>query len=234
MSDVHRPVDTVVFDVDGTLVDSERDGHRVAFNLAFEEFGLSDHWDVETYGELLTVAGGARRLAHWFRAHGVPADVAREQAGRAHRRKTELMADLVTTGRITARPGVIELIDWLRDRGADVHVATTGTRAWVAPLLDRLFRGRFGTVVTGTEVTRLKPDPAAYLEVVRIAGACADRTVAVEDSANGLQAARNAGLRCVVSRNPYTRADDFTGASLVVDDLSDPAVRAWFDRRIAR
>jgi beta-phosphoglucomutase-like phosphatase (HAD superfamily) len=52
----------LIFDVDGTLSDTERDGHRVAFNQAFDEFGINWHWSVETYGELLAVTGGKERM----------------------------------------------------------------------------------------------------------------------------------------------------------------------------
>ena len=61
----------VIFDVDGTLVDSERHGHRVAFNLAFEEFGLPYRWGEEEYGELLRTTGGRRRIDGYLRSKGV-------------------------------------------------------------------------------------------------------------------------------------------------------------------
>ena len=76
-----RPA-AAIFDVDGTLVDSERDGHRVAFNLAFEQLGMDDRWDVGTYGELLTVTGGRRRLVHYLKSQGRP-DEDREAGGPA-------------------------------------------------------------------------------------------------------------------------------------------------------
>ena len=224
----------VVFDVDGTLVDSERDGHRVAFNAAFEEAGLPDRWDVPTYGRLLAVAGGAQRLAHWFEQSGRSASEAQELAERLHPRKTAIMRDLVGQGRIAPRPGVVELIDGLGAAGVPMHVATTGTRAWVEPLLDRLFGDRFGTVVTGTEVPDLKPSPAAYLEVLRLTRCSPDDTLAVEDSANGVRAAVAAGLRCVATVNPYTRAQDMSGAFLVSDGFTDPALVSWFRHRLPR
>ena len=224
----------VVFDVDGTLVDSERDGHRVAFNAAFQEAGLPDRWDVTTYGRLLHVAGGAKRLAFWFENTGRSPVEAWRLAERLHVRKTEIMRGLIEDGRVQARPGVHRLLDELDAGGVPVHVATTGTRAWVEPLLTRVFGPRFQTVVTGTEVPELKPSPAVYQEVLRRTGAPADRTVAVEDSANGVKAAVAAGLRCLAAHNPYTRQDDLSGAALVADGLNDPALVAWFHRRIPR
>jgi HAD superfamily hydrolase (TIGR01509 family) len=221
-----------IFDVDGTLVDSERDGHRVAFNAAFENAGLADRWDVPTYGELLRTAGGAQRLAEWFRRQGRGEDESRELATRLHRDKTRIMRRLVEEGHVQPRPGVRRLLDDLRARNAPVHVATTGSRAWVEPLLDAVFGQRFATVVTGTEVGDLKPSPAVYVEVLRRAGIGPEETVAVEDSGNGVRAATSAGLTCLVATNDYTRDDEFAGASLVADGVHDPALLSWFATRM--
>lgn len=225
------PLSAVIFDVDGTLVDSERDGHRVAFNVAFEEFGLPDRWDVETYGRLIRTAGGRQRLAAWFRSRGRTHTEAVELANRLHRRKTEIMRELVQDGLIGPRPGVIALLDRLAVARVPVHVATTGTRTWVEPLLSGVFGDRFDIVVTGSEVTELKPDPAVYLEVIRRIGS-ADGVLAVEDSANGVSAASSAGLPVVATANPYTREDDFTGATLITDRFDDPRLAEWFTTRL--
>jgi HAD superfamily hydrolase (TIGR01509 family) len=225
-------LEAVVFDVDGTLVDSERDGHRIAFNLAFEEAGLRDRWDVPTYGRLLRITGGVRRLTYWFERTGWSPDDARQRALDLHRTKTQHMRALVLSGRIPPRPGARRLVSDVRASGAGVHVATTGTRAWVEPLLHQVFGRHFDVVVTGSEVTDLKPSPAVYREVLARTGCDPARTVAVEDSANGLRAATSAGLRCVVASNAYTCGDDFTGAGLVAEGLDDPALVAWFARRL--
>lgn len=220
----------VVFDVDGTLVDSERDGHRVAFNTAFTEAGLPDHWDVETYGRLLAITGGAHRLAHWFENTGRSPTESWDLAQRLHRRKTVIMRDMVSEGQIQPRPGAVELIDRLRTGGIRLHVATTGTRAWVAPLLAHTFGAVFDTIVTGTEVPQLKPHPAVYREVLERTGLLPEQAVAVEDSANGVRAAVSAGLRCVAAQNSYTRTHDLSAAQLVADGLDDPELVTWFDR----
>ena len=210
----------VVFDLDGTLADTERDGHRVAFNEAFEAAGLPYRWDVEEYGRLLAITGGRRRLEHYLRDQGHEPAEAEALAADLHRDKTERFTALVRSGAVSARPGVRELIAELRAAGIATAVATTGRDEWVGPLLEQLFEpAAFDVVVTGDDVSELKPDPEVYHVTLRRLDTPARHTVAVEDSALGLQAALRAEVRCVVVPNDYTRDQDFTGAAAVLPDL---------------
>ncbi|MEU6574818.1 HAD-IA family hydrolase [Streptomyces sp. NPDC046805] len=229
-----RPQGVVVFDVDGTLVDSERDGHRIAFDAAFAAAGLPYRWSVEAYGRLLTITGGRRRIATFLERQGYGSDEAAALADVLHADKTARFRAMVEQGRVPARPGVPELIAELMDAGVTLAVATTGTREWVEPLLERLFgAGTFAEVVTGTEVPALKPDPSVYREVLERLGVSPAEALAVEDSANGLTAALGAGLRCVVVTNDYTRGQDFTGALRAYDDFNDPRASALLRRHAA-
>jgi len=217
-SEAPNRLEAVVLDVDGTLVDSERDGHRVAFNRAFEEAGLDDRWDVDLYGRLLEVTGGERRLNAYFEDRGMPEDERRELAGTLHARKTEIFTDMASRGEIEPRPGVIELLEELERAGVRLAVATTGSRQWVGPLLDRLFGlERFEVVVTSAEAPERKPDPSAHTMALERLGLAASAAPAVEDSVNGWRAAKAAGLACVVVVNDYTREQDFDGADLILD-----------------
>lgn len=219
----HHPLRAVIFDVDGTLADTERDGHRVAFNEAFAAAGLDYRWDVAEYGELLTTTGGRRRLERYLRSRQHPPEEATALATKLHKDKTRRFAALIRTGALDARPGTAQLISELRAEKVATAVATTGTSDWVLPLLDTLFGlDVFDVVVTGSDVTDLKPHPAVYHETLTRLGISASQAVAIEDSANGVQAAQAAGLRCVAVVNGYTQDQDLSGAVAVLDDLARP------------
>ena len=195
----------------------------MAFNLAFERLGLPHRWGEEDYGRLLEIPGGEHRLRWYLTAQGLPGEEAAGLARDLHRLKQELFLDLMRLGAAPLRPGVDRLLDELAAAGVRVAVATTAGSTWVVELLRTLLgaerAGRFVTVVTGEDVTFRKPDPEAYLIALDRLGCAASAAVAVEDSAVGVGAAKGAGLACLVVRNAYTLAHDFTRADLVVEDL---------------
>jgi HAD superfamily hydrolase (TIGR01509 family) len=219
----------VVFDLDGTLADTERDGHRVAFNRAFAEHRLPVFWDIEHYGCLLAVTGGRRRIVADLSRRDETADLAADEtalselAAAVHRTKTRLFAEEVRRGGIAPRPGVRELVADLTAHRVPVAVATTGTREWAEPLVEHLLGvGTARVTVFGDDVRALKPDPEAYLLALERLGVTAGETVAVEDAAPGLAAARAAGLATVVVTNHYTRRHDLRGAALLREEFDVP------------
>ena len=215
-------LEAVIFDLDGTLVDTEQTGHRVAFNEAFEHFGIDDHWDRDTYRALLAVTGGERRLRTWFADErstattlGEPAR--QDLAARIHAWKTARFADMATSGGLQARAGVGNLLDELVADRVRIAVATTGSRTWVDPLLDTTFGARrFEVVVTGDDVLDRKPNPEAYWLTLRLLGLPAHVGVAVADSGPGFRAARAAGTAVVVVTNDESDLDEVSGGDLVV------------------
>ncbi len=214
---------SVIFDLDGTLADSERHGHRVAFNRAFEEFDLPDRWDEEHYGRLLKIAGGKERLKRHFGDRGVSEAELDELVPALHAKKNEAFVDLVGEGRIPARPGAVRIVDELGDSGVRLAIATTGTPEWVRPLLDELFEeGRFEVILTAEEVPDKKPDPAVFEVALKHLDVSPDEVLVIEDSAKGLQAAKAIDLACIVVVNDYTKDEDFEGADLVVDGFGEP------------
>jgi HAD superfamily hydrolase (TIGR01509 family) len=226
-------VSAVIFDCDGVLADTERHGHLPAFNRMFEELGLPVRWDEDEYGRRLRIGGGKERLTSlltpdFVREAGLPTDEegqAREVA-RWHRRKTEIYTALVSEGRVPARPGVRRLATEALDAGWTLAVASTSAEASVRATLEHAVgaatASRFAAVLAGDVVARKKPAPDIYLLALERLGADPASVVVVEDSANGLDAATAAGLRCIVTVNGYTEAERFDDALIVVDRLGDP------------
>lgn len=219
----------LIWDVDGTVAETERDGHRVAFNLAFDDVGIGWHWDVPTYGALLHVTGGRERLLDWMQGRcDAPATAeARDAlAQRLHRRKNQIYAQLVAQGGIDARPGVRRLMDECARGGVAMAIATTTSRSNVDALFSSLFgadwRQRFAAVVCAEDAPIKKPDPQAYHLTLQRLGVAPVEAFALEDSPNGLRAALACGIRCGITRSAYFADAVFDGAAWVRDDLERP------------
>jgi HAD superfamily hydrolase (TIGR01509 family) len=217
----------LVFDCDGVIVDTERDGHRKAFNAAFAAVGIPDRWDVATYGDLLAIAGGKERMRTWFDRQGWPPAAADRDAfvQELHRRKTDLFMEIVAAGRLPLRPGVARLVDEAIAAGVPLAICSTSNERAVELVADLMLgreRRRRFLILAGDVVARKKPDPAIYLLAAERLGADPSRCVVVEDSRNGLLAAKRASMRCVVTKSCYTAGEDFHEADAVYEDLGDP------------
>jgi len=214
----------LLWDVDGTLADTERDGHRVAFNLAFEEAGLARQWDEATYGELLKVTGGKERIRFDIKRGDMP-DMSDDDIARLHACKTKLYQQLIAEGRIPLRPGVRRLLEKAHSAGITAGVATTTTPSALDALIEhslgREWFDKFAVLAAGDIVPAKKPAPDIYLHAMAQLGVSAEETLALEDSGNGWKAAQAAGLKCVVTINGYTRNHDFSGADLVVSGFGE-------------
>jgi len=219
----------ILFDVDGTLADTERDGHRVAFNLAFRDAGLDWHWDVATYGELLTVTGGKERIRYFIETHDPTLPETDDLAGwiaGLHKAKTAHYLALLKEGEIPLRPGVERLIAEARARGVRLAITTTTTPENVDGLL-RATLGEesldwFEVIAAGDIVPAKKPAPDIYTWTLEQMNLAAGEVMALEDSGNGVRSAQAADVPVIVTRNDYTAEDDFSGAVAVLSDLGEP------------
>jgi len=225
----------LIFDCDGVLADTERDGHRPAFNQAFAEAGLGVVWDEAEYGRRLRIGGGKERIASLF----PDADERRDQILDLHKRKTAIYKEIVRAGRLPGRPGIARIVDEALTAGWRLAVASTSAEESVRAVLEHVVGADTAAnfaVFAGDVVPAKKPDPGIYLLAVDQLGMGPDEAIVVEDSRNGLLAAVGAGLRCVVTVSGYTADEDMSEAALVVTSLGDPGepARVLANRSAAR
>lgn len=223
-------LEVLIFDVDGTLADTERDGHRVAFNRAFAEAGLDWNWDEALYGELLKVTGGKERILHYldnFNSAFKRPDDLRGFIAALHKAKTAHYAQMMQEGAIPLRPGVKRLLLEARAAGLRLAIATTTTPLNVTTLLDATLgpegKDWFEVIAAGDIVPAKKPAPDIYNWAMQQMKVKPEVCMAFEDSDNGVRSVLGSGIKSlVVTVNAYTQAQDFTGASLVLDQLGEP------------
>jgi HAD superfamily hydrolase (TIGR01509 family) len=219
----------LIFDVDGTLADTERDGHRVAFNRAFAEAGLRWDWSVLLYGDLLAIAGGKERIRYYIDEYRPdfepPADLDQFIAD-LHAVKTRYYQQLVAQGAIPLRRGVKRLLKEAREQKMRLAIATTAALPNVTALLEHTLGSDspswFEVIAAGDIVPAKKPAPDIYHYVLQAMGLDARDCLAIEDSNHGFLASSQAGIKTVVTINAYTRNQDFSGAILVLNHLGEP------------
>ena len=213
----------LIFDCDGVLVDTERDGHRVAFNDAFRAAGLTTDWSVDRYGALLSTGGGKERMRRHFDETGWPVGQDRDALILSlHHAKTDLFMRIIEGGALPLRPGVARMVDAALAAGMQVAVCSTSNERAVSAVVRVLLgaeRAARITIFAGDAVARKKPDPAIYALAAATLGLTPAACVVIEDSHIGLTAAKAAGMRCIVTKSAYTQDEDFSAADRVVADL---------------
>jgi len=218
----------LIFDVDGTLADTE-EMHRLAFNRAFAEYGIPWEWSPALYERLLAVSGGRERIDFYMReelAKGPGEILTPDLIRELHARKTALYAEMLRLGQLRLRPGVARLLREARDAGLKLALATSSARSNLETLLDMNlpadWRDWFDAIESCDTVQAKKPSPAVYLAALRGLNLPASACIAFEDTLNGLKAARAAQLLTVITTHRYTQARQFPGAALVTDGLGEP------------
>lgn len=218
----------LLFDVDGTLVDTE-ELHRQAFNQAFLDYGFGWEWDAARYRDLLTVSGGTARMARHIDTIDLPAAEKtrlRRLIPALHREKTRIYGELLGSNTVRMRPGVARLIKQAHQAGLRIGLATTSSSVNASTLVTGLFgpnaRDIIGAIVCSDEVSRKKPAPDIYELLLSMLRVPASAAIAFEDSANGLTAAKAAGLFTVVTPTQWTRSQKFVDADLMLPSLGEP------------
>ena len=213
----------LIFDVDGTLADTERDGHRVAYNNTFREFDLDWYWSVEEYGELLAVTGGKERMRFYLDRQGKTADDA--LINDIYAAKSATFQRMIGDGDLKLRPGVKRLLESAREQGVPLAVATTTNPGNVTSLLaSNLGEDSidwFEVIAAGDIVPEKKPAPDIYQYAMQQMGIGPEGCVALEDSANGLKSSVAAGLPTLITVTDYTADENFSDAALVVNHFGD-------------
>ncbi len=222
-----KKMKAVFFDQDGVIIDTERDGHRVSFNMTFKEFGFSDEWSVDYYHELLQIAGGKERMKHHAQTRGfskpIPPEELDELVKSMHKRKTALFVELIETGQLPLRPGIHRFMKEAMDAGLKIAVCTTANEQAAKAITEKILADiKFELVLAGDVVEKKKPDPEIYNLALSKLGLTPEEVFVVEDSKNGVTAAKAAGMKTIVTTNDYTEKEDLNAGDVIVTCLGDP------------
>lgn len=219
----------LIFDCDGVLAETERDGHRVAYNMAFEEMGINAHWSLEEYGKLLRFTGGKERMKHFFSENPSDFPVKKfddQYIQEIHNCKTKIYINMISENKLKLKPGIERLIKEAYDKDVQLFVCSTSHQDSVLKLLEMNLGQEgidyFTGIFCGDVVKRKKPSPDIYNLVKRKFGLSGEECLVIEDSRAGLLSAKAAGMRCIITPSFYNLDEDFKEADAIVSSLGDP------------
>jgi HAD superfamily hydrolase (TIGR01509 family) len=219
-------IKAIFFDQDGVIIDTERDGHRVSFNMTFKEFGFTDEWSVDYYHELLQIAGGKERMKHHAQTKGfskpIPPEELDELVKTMHKRKTALFVELIETGKLPLRPGIHRFMQEAMQAGLIIGVCTTSNEQAAHAIAYKILSDiKFNFVLAGDIVSKKKPDPEIYNLALSKAGVKPEECIVIEDSRNGVLSGKAAGMHVVATTNVYTEKENLNDADIIVTCLGD-------------
>ena len=214
------------FDQDGVIIDTEKDGHRVAFNQTFKKLGFNFEWSVDDYHELLQIGGGKERMKHYLHTKGFGREVKPEEEEALirslHLAKTDAFIELIESKQLPLRPGIHRIMKEINNRGYVLGVCTTSDKRAAQAVAGVILKDiNFDFVLAGDVVSKKKPDPEIYNLALEKSGLKADECVVFEDSQIGVEAAKAAGMHVVATTNFYTENEDLSKADIIVTCLGD-------------
>ena len=218
-------LELVISDLDGTILETE-DYHRRAYNVLFEELGLTRRWSREDYSARLSTMGGGKflEIISWLDQSEEDQE---EVSRKLYARKTDLYVDLIVkdlrSGDLSPRPGVERLFEEILESETLLAVGSACVK-WAAEKVLEASLGTtlvesLATVCAGDDVAAKKPDPAIYLLVAERCGVKPADCLVVEDTGHGMQAALGAGMKCIVTPSELARNDSFAGAMMRFENL---------------
>ncbi|GAV82847.1 HAD_2 domain-containing protein [Cephalotus follicularis] len=239
-----QSLQALIFDCDGVILESEH-LHRQAYNDAFSYFSVRCpsspshplNWDTHFYDQLQNQIGGGKPKMRWyFNEHGWPSstifdkppqndDDCAKLIDTLQDWKTERYKEIIKSGTVEPRPGVLRLMDEAKAAGIKLAVCSAATKSSVILCLENLIgKERFQSLdcfLAGDDVKQKKPDPLIYLTAAKRLGVSEKDCLVVEDSVIGLQAAARAGMPCVITYTCSTADQDFKDAIAKYPDLSN-------------
>ena len=217
----------VFWDVDGTIADTELCGHRVAFNLAFNDFDLDWYWNENTYLDLLRISGGLKRIIYFRDVTN--SEINYNTCSEIQKRKRFHYKELIKSGKINVRDGVIRLIKELGKLEIDQFIVTTSGRESLEPFLDSSLKSYlkyFTKIITYEDVDNHKPLPDAYNLAKKISKHSNESCIAIEDSKIGVYSATSANINCLLTLAPWVSdtRNITKKANACVDRLGDEGI----------
>lgn len=236
----------IIFDCDGVILESE-ELHRRAYNDTFSHFAVqcegqkgTVEWSEQFYDKLQNKVGGGKPKMRWyFKQHGWPRSAVHSgRVAGTEAEQTKLIdtlqdyksakyQELIGSGQVEPRPGVLRVMDEARAAGIKLAVCSAATKSSVVYTLTSLLgQQRFDNLdcfLAGDDVDKKKPDPMIYTQAAAKLGVQPAECVVIEDSVIGLQAAAGAGMRCIITYTSSTAKEAFGGAERIVASLGFPA-----------
>ena len=195
----------VFWDVDGTIADTELCGHRVAFNLAFKDYDLDWNWNEKKYLDLLEISGGLKRIIYY--RNQINSKVSDCNCSKIQSRKRLHYKNIIKSGKIKIRDGVLRLIDQISRFHIEQFIVTTSGRDSLEPFLKTSLSSHidyFSGIITYEDVNRHKPFPDAYKLALQLSEKSEENCIAIEDSMIGVEAAKAANLNCLLTLPPWS------------------------------